>query len=90
MRKEKIVPMIFLIMVLAVVLTLPQGSATKNFGNKPSIPPPRPSPTSPIAPHQSGNGLLVLSNSLPSNHLEGLEFKDGSVNVAFTTPLVNT
>lgn len=90
MRKQKMFPMLFLIMVLVVVLTLPQGFATKNFGNRPT-PIVRPiHQQSPPITHQSGNGLLVLSNSLPSNHLDVLEFKDGSGSVAFATPLVNT
>jgi hypothetical protein len=77
MRKERMVAMLFLIVVLAGVLALPQGFAktkvtkvgTKNFGNRPtksvvSVPTPPP----PITTHQSRNGLLGQS----SYHLEGL------------------
>jgi hypothetical protein len=87
-------PMIFLIMVLVAVLALPQGFAatkaiTKNFGNRPT-PIVRPvHQQSPTTPHQSGNGLLVLSNSLPSNYQDVLEFTDGYGNVAFARPLLN-
>jgi len=78
MRKEKLVPMILLIMVLVAVVTLPQGFAkTKNFGNRPTpAPHPVPQQSPPITTKQSGNGLLILSNSIPSN-------------VAFATPPVS-
>jgi len=81
MGKEKIVAMMFLIVVLAGVLALPQGFATKNFGNRPT-PITRPTPRqSPVITHQSGSGLLGQGSDLPSNHLEG------SGNVAFATPV---
>jgi hypothetical protein len=73
MRKERMVAMMFLVVVLAGVLALPQGFAktkvmTKNFGNRPQlVPAPVKTPAkSPITTHQSGSGLLV-SNGLQSN-----------------------
>jgi len=88
MRKERMVATMFLIVVLAGVLALPQGFAktkvrTKNFGNRPQlVPAPIKTPAnSPITTHQSGNGLLVLSSGLPSNHL------DASGNEAFALPV---
>lgn len=93
MRKERMLTMIFLVMFLVTVLTLPQGFAktkiTKSFGNRPSPPLPVHHQSSPITNHQSGSGLLVLSNSLPSNHQDVLEFTDGSDNVTFATPILN-
>ena len=147
MRKARMFPMIFLIMVLVAVLTLPQGFA-KNFANGPTwvnvpilgvsnpsgscgdlglrgyvgnvgmaggrlhITLVKASPNNAysisvgyvssngvcdgtwksfgsIKTDQSGNGLLVPSTSLPSNHQDVLEFTDGSGNVAFATPLLN-
>jgi hypothetical protein len=77
MRKERMVPMILLIIVLVAIVTLPQGFArTKNFGNRPTpVPHLVHQQSAPITTKQSGNSLLVLGNSLPSN-------------VAFATPLV--
>jgi hypothetical protein len=89
MRKEKIIPMISLVMFLVAVLALPQGFAkttiTKGFGNRPSPPVPVRHQSSPVNAHQSGNGLLTLSNNLLNNHQYALEFMDGSGNVAFAT-----
>jgi len=84
MRKERMFAIVFLIMALVAVVTLPQGFAkTKNFGNRPTLTPvPIKSPSkSPIGPHQSGNGVLLQGSSLLSNHLGVLDF---------ATPLVNT
>ncbi|HXZ90912.1 MAG TPA: hypothetical protein VEG61_07605 [Candidatus Dormibacteraeota bacterium] len=79
MRKERIVPMMLLVIVLVGVLTLPQGFASKNYyGNKQT---PlasflhyyaarlqHPTQTKTYA-QQSGNGLPVQASGLPSNHL---------------------
>ena len=81
MRKDRMVPMMLLVIVLVGVLTLPQGFAkvTKNYyGNKQT---PLPSwthaytmrlkhsyQTKTYAP-ESGNGLPIQGSGLPSNHL---------------------
>jgi hypothetical protein len=90
MRKERMFPMIFLVMFLVAVVALPQGFAkgTKSFGNRP-VPPLPVHHQASIATHQSVNGLLVLSNSLPSSHQDLLEFTDDSGIAAFATPLLN-
>jgi len=89
MRKERMLTLMAVIVVLVTVVTLPQGFAkthlTKGFGNRPSPPVPVRHQSSPIITHQSGNGLLDLSNNPPNNQQYALEFMDGSGNVAFAT-----
>ena len=83
MRKERIVPMMFLVIVLVGVLTLPQGFASVPKFNKVGIGGNRQTPlastlkTIAIAhsikrttsTQQSGNGLPIQGNGLPSNRL---------------------
>jgi len=84
MRKEKMFPMMFLVIVLVGVLTLPQGFASVPKVNKVGIggnrQTPLPSTLHSIAmalkqsktktyAQQSGNGLPIQGSGLPSNRL---------------------
>jgi hypothetical protein len=80
MRKERIVPMMFLVIVLVGVLTLPQGFATfpkVGIGGNRQTPLASTLKTIAIAhsikrttsTQQSGNGLPIQGNGLPSNRL---------------------
>jgi len=83
MRKERIIPMMFLVIALVGVLTLPQGFAKGNQGTGGNRQTPlaiflhayamrlqldRSHPTKTYA-QQSGNGLPPQGTGLPNNHL---------------------
>jgi hypothetical protein len=98
MRKKRMVPTIFLAVLLVAAITLPQGFATtipphktKNYGNHNQYAPhsiivqPAPNSTTPKAPaQQSGNVLVMHGVELLGNQV--LELKEGS---AFATSIVN-
>ena len=99
MRKDRMVSLILLVMLLVATVTLPPGFAkykhgSKNFGNRTAPPAAHstiqyaPNSTIPKKPaQQSGIESLIQGSDLSSNHL--LELKDGSGGVAVAVPLVD-
>ena len=82
MRKERTLPMMFLVIVLVGVLTSPQGFAKGNQGTGGNRQTPLPSflhyyamrleqqhSTKTTYAQQSGNGLPLQASDLPNSHL---------------------
>ena len=97
MRKERMIPMLFLTVVLVAAITLPQGFATtipklhpKSYTSHPvpwhsTVVQPAPNSTVTKAPAQEpGNVLVMHGVELLDN--QALELKEGS---AFATSFVN-